>query len=451
MMMDDFEVRGEWWLPGRADRKVPGILTFSSEGGAELSLFGSLRSMFEEGERTEKGGTVRVSITQAALERSGRYPRLHGDGGGIAYTLQDCLRIRSSNRIPPGQGSEKVRVTRILKGAFFEEDEALDATGISFGLTYLVDWIGETGISEEWREDDGTQEDVPRFRIEVRKKPDRCAILANGGSVYLKHSVGITGDEMSDRALTQGFYWRVDQPGMVGMDDLLDLASDLQDLVSMATDSTTAFEHVRFWHPDVFRETPDGKRRPEAIDLFVEWNTQAERPARRLHEHDLLFTFEHLGGIDGVRRWMDAAARHRGGLGRVMGTRYAKGMFVSDRLLNCAAALEAFDRASTGNKGTKFKTRMQRCAALAGDPFTNLVGDVSRWAETIRLERDDVAHHFGRRMRTTGSETYYLWQSLYWVFVICILRDSGAPEEVFDHLQRHAQYQWLVPRIQAVI
>lgn len=164
-----------------------------------------------------------------------------------------------------------------------------------------------------------------------------------------------------------------------------------------------------------------------------------------------MFTFEHLGGIDGVRRWMDAAHRHRGGLGRVMASRYAKGMFVSDRLLNCSAALEAFDRDSTGNKGTKFKTRMKRCAALAENPFTNLVGDVSRWAETIRLERDDVAHHFGRRMRSTGSETYYLWQSLYWLFVICILRDSGAPEEVFDHLQRHGQYQWLVPRIQAVI
>jgi hypothetical protein len=183
----------------------------------------------------------------------------------------------------------------------------------------------------------------------------------------------------------------------------------------------------------------------------VVWNTQAEKPMRRLHEHDLLFTFEHIGGIDGVRRWMDAAARHRGGLGRVMGTRYAKEMFVSDRLLNCSAALEAFDRDSTKNTGSKFKTRLQRCAYLAGTPFTNLVGDVSRWAETIRLERDDVAHHFGRRMRTSGSETYYLWQSLYWLYVICILRDGGAPEEVFDHLQRHGQYKWLIPQIRAVI
>ena len=95
MTTDNLEVRGQWWLPGRADRKIPGILTFSPEDGAELSLFGSLRGMFEEGERTEKEGTVRLSITQAALERSGSYPRLHGDGGGTAYTLQDCLRVRS--------------------------------------------------------------------------------------------------------------------------------------------------------------------------------------------------------------------------------------------------------------------------------------------------------------------------------------------------------------------
>jgi hypothetical protein len=451
MTTDNLEVQGQWWLPGRADRKVPGILSFSPKDGAELSLFGSLRSMFEEGERTEKEGTVRLSITQAALERSGSYPRLHGDGGGTAYTLQDCLRVRSSNTILPGQGSETIRVARILKGAFFEEEEALEATGISFGLTYLVDWIGETGISEEWQEANGTLEDVPRFRIEAREKPDRRVVLANGGTVYLKHSVGITGDGMSDRALTQGFHWRVDQPGMVSMDDLVDLASDVQDLVSIATDKTAAFESVRFWHPEVYREMREGARMPQVIELFVVWNTQAERPVRRLHQHNLLFTFEHLGGIDGVRRWMDAAARHRSGLGRVMATRYAKEMFVSDRLLNCSAALEAFDRDSTKIKGSNLRTRLQRCAAFAGNPFTNLVGDVNRWAETVRLERNDVAHHFGRRMRTSGSETRYLWQSLYWLYVMCILRDSGAPEEVFNHLQRHGQYQWLIPRVQAVI
>jgi hypothetical protein len=103
---DNLEVRGQWWLPGRVDRKVPGILSFSPEDGADLSLFCSLRSICEEGERTEKEGTVRLSITQSAVERSGSYPRLHGDGGGTPYTLQDCLRVRSSKTIVSGQGSE---------------------------------------------------------------------------------------------------------------------------------------------------------------------------------------------------------------------------------------------------------------------------------------------------------------------------------------------------------
>ena len=157
MTSDSFEVQGEWWLPGRAERKVPGILTFSLQNGAELSLLGSLRSMLEEGERSEEDGVVRVSMTQAALERSGHYPRLHGAAGNNPYTLEDCFRVHASNRLFPGQGSETIRVTRILRGALFEEGEALEATGISFGLTHLVDWIGETAISEEWnwREDSG--------------------------------------------------------------------------------------------------------------------------------------------------------------------------------------------------------------------------------------------------------------------------------------------------------
>jgi hypothetical protein len=66
---------------------------------------------------------------------------------------------------------------------------------------------------------------------------------------------------------------------------------------------------------------------------------------------------------------MDAVAVHRSGLGRVAGTLYSNGMFMSDRLLNCAAAVEALDRLRTGYENSRFKTRLNRCAALAGKPF----------------------------------------------------------------------------------
>lgn len=133
----------------------------------------------------------------------------------------------------------------------------------------------------------------------------------------------------------------------------------------------------------------------------------------------------------------------------MMATRYSNGMFVSDRVLNCSAALEAFDRSASGNENSKFKTRLNRCAELAGDPFSSLVGNVDAWTEAIRLERDDVAHHYGRRPSNDVGRQHDLWQSLYFLFVLCMLRKSDCPHQAIEHLERHAEYVWLSSRIQA--
>lgn len=452
-MTNAFEVQGEWWLPIRDDHKVPGILRFSSDTGAELTLLGRLRSIFEEAERTEDNGVIKVSMTEGALERSGSYPRIHGMAGQDLCTLDDCLSTKRSILLGGGQATEIITIIRVLKGALFEATEALEATGTSFGHTYLASWIMENGIHEtwQWRKDDSPLEDEPRFRLEGYDRPDQQVGTANGEVIRLKHSVGISGDVPSARCLTQHSYWRIDVPALTPMDNLLDLASDIQDLVSVATNETSAFEFMHFWHPDIFHEGDAGKQHPQPVELFVNWSVRTSKETRRLHEHDLLFTFQQFGGIEGIQRWMEVAGTHRGALGRVMATRYAEAMFVSDRLLNCSAALESFDRQRTGYEGSKFKTRLERCATVAGDPFTRLVGDTSKWAEAVRLERDDVAHHFGRRMRTSANETYYLWQSLYWLFTICMLRECGAPNEVFEQFQQHRAYRRVLSRVQEVI
>jgi hypothetical protein len=131
---DHFEVRGDWWLPQQSDRKVPGILKFSIADGAELELFGSFRSLFELGERTERDGVVRVEMTEDALQRSGRYPRIHGQAESNTYTLDDCFTTRSSWPVFGDRSSEAINVGRIFRGAIFEQDEPLEATAISFPL-----------------------------------------------------------------------------------------------------------------------------------------------------------------------------------------------------------------------------------------------------------------------------------------------------------------------------
>ena len=190
---------------------------------------------------------------------------------------------------------------------------------------------------------------------------------------------------------------------------------------------------------------------PAPIDMFTQWNVRSERPPPRLYGPDFLFTFEDFGGMEDFRRWMNVAEEHRTSLGRVAATRYARNMFVSDRLLNCTAALEGLDRTVTGHSNSKLKTRLTRCSSLARQPFSGLVGDIASWMEAIRLDRDDVAHHFGRRTRSSSIQTFYLWESLYFLYILCILRLCDSPEDVFTHLQEHAAYRQLAQRIRSVI
>jgi hypothetical protein len=248
----------------------------------------------------------------------------------------------------------------------------------------------------------------------------------------------------------QSFSWRVDLPQMTSMDTLIDRASDLQDLVSIGTGRTETVEFMQFWRREIFRES-SGKKIALPVELFVRWNTQPSKQARPLRATDLYFSFGDIGELDAVAKWADAAERHRGPLGRVMATTYAHGMFVSDRLMNCCAALEAFDRKISGAANSRFKTRLTRCVDIAGKPFLEMIGDVARWTETIRNERDDVAHHFGRRMRSSTVETHYLWKSLYWLFVMCMLRQAAVPDAVFGKIRGHQETIHLIPRIKAAV
>ncbi len=394
-------------------------------------------------------------MTEDALQLSARYPRLHGQAEGKPYTLDDCFATHSSWPMFGDGGSQIINVNRVFRGAIFDKDEPLEAAAVSFTTTYLNHWLSETGIREQWnfpKDEASLDETIPEFRLEAFAKHDREVTTTDGRTVTLRHRVGIDGDRIDRRSLTQEFHWRVNSSaGTVPVDDALDWASDLQDLISICSHKAAGFEFVQISHPDVYQQLPDERTIPVAIDIFARWNVRSERSSARLHRPDFLFTFQDFGGIEGICRWMDAAEKHRSSLGRVTATLYAQNMFVSDRLLNCTAALEGLDRTVTSHSNSKLKTRLTRCSSLAGQPFSELVTDIASWAEAVRLDRDDVAHHFGRRTRSSSVKTFYLWQSLYFLYVLCILRLCDGPENVFTHIQEHFVYRQLASQIRSII
>ncbi|GHH61524.1 hypothetical protein GCM10017774_87820 [Lentzea cavernae] len=169
----------------------------------------------------------------------------------------------------------------------------------------------------------------------------------------------------------------------------------------------------------------------------------------------MLFTFEQLGGIDGVSRWMTAAERYREFLGRVMATRYAKESMIQDEMLNRIASLEAFHRtwSGIGENQMNLVRRLEGLVDHAGEPFEKLVGagKTSTWCQKAKNHRNDIAHHLGRHPDLDVTELFYVGQAAYWLFTICMLREAGAPQEVFDHMVACRHFIWESSEIQGIL
>lgn len=447
------EQRGVWWLPDRPEGRVHGLLTFSRDQGGRLDLAGALRGVVDEGTTTHEDGVTRTTVTEETLEASAVYPTIHGEVGNTELTLIDCLMTHRQTGIFGQAAHEVIHVGQVFKGACFEPNSAPDADSLSVEMKHLAHWVMRTGL--DYGINDSATEKTPSVdhvwsTARARALPDETVVMDDGLTVKLGQTLSTGGDRVTAVSLTQGFYWRLEGRAVRPVEELLSVAGDLQALVSIATGRTAEYEGLTFWHPDAVRSFGDGIDHRQPIEMFAQWNARdrsESQPPRFAHE--MLFTLPMLGGLEGVGKWLDAARTHRGALGRVMGSRYAPAMFVSDRLLNRAAAIEAFDRTRRSLKKNALGKALAESAALASPPFGELVPDLKAWTKPIFVHRDDVAHHLGRARDST--HTYLLGESLYWLFVICILREANAPQAVFEHMKQHDAFRWLKRRLPAAL
>lgn len=450
--MDDQTWDGLWWLPDTPESKVAGTLTIE-DGRMRLALIGALDSHLTAGEAVTKDGTTTVSFTERSMERmekAGVYPRVLGQAGNDAYTLEDCFQTRRRSQMFGGLQLQQLVVGQVFKGVHFEAGEALEFSKVYAWMNGLAHWVMESGLEEsvEFTKSDDGLEQHTATNLKIKPLPLKTCAGPSGATVSLGQTYGVSGDSVVERRLTQDFYFSVAFGTKQPLATVLEQLSDLQDLVTAGTDRTAAYSKVSVRHPDVVHKVGD-KTYDVPIEMFATWQVERGEERRTLTHHEMFFTLPDIGGFDGIERWLTITAKHRSALGRVMSTRYSSAMMVSDRVLNCAAALEAYDR-DTHLDDVSFATRIQRSVDHAEEVFEKLVGHGPTWVNALKDARNDVAHHKAS-MGTVSSEHYFLAESAYWLFVLCVLRDAAAPVTAFDHIAEHKKYRWLQRRLDEVL
>lgn len=436
---------GEWWLPDREEAKVPGRFVWDRESGGELHLLGQLVPD-EWKDHLLPNGSIQKVRAKRAGPGSLTYPVIHGQVGQRAFTLLDSFSLRRQERLSGELALEDVHVNHVLESsAWFMDGNDLRFDRATVSMRHLTAWIGRSGIEVSHPMIDRAGDSFSVISAESFPSLD---VSSDHAEVSFGQSLSGTGDGLHSAGVSQRWDLNIAFGTAQPIDDFTSIASDLQDLISIAVGKTADFERVILGHPDVplrsLAGMPIGDARDE-VRYRARWSN-GSGDAEPVKAHERYFSFDQFGGTDGVRRWMTASQTYRTELGRVMATRYSRAMYLEDRIMNVCAALDSFDavRRAAPDFSINFVDRIKESVKFADWPMAQLLpADIETWAKKVRDVRHDLAHHKARFRQHATQIDHLLSEQLYWLFVFCILRIAGAPGDVYASIIKHPQFRWL--------
>ena len=137
----------------------------------------------------------------------------------------------------------------------------------------------------------------------------------------------------------------------------------------------------------------------------------------------MMFTFDDIGGIEGIAKWLDRSSDVRPVLGFLLSHWYLPKLYLENNFLNVVIALEALENIRPCGK-TSLREALKYHYDSAGAAFQSAVPDRKVWVEITAKLRGKIAH--GTPLRGTEYDQLLpLTDSVYLLTVLSLLRECG--------------------------
>ena len=421
--MEELNVEGLFWLAGQAGANVAGRLTFDFTNGAHLDLLGSLNEL------------------DGLFDESERPVRIHGVAGGRKLTLVDCARTGESIQIP-GIAREQYRPSLVLSGCHIDESQPMVFDGMRLVLQHLNNWIRKTGTVVDHQVGPG--------QIQITHNPlQKESIPIEDGDLQLSFTQRFNPDPFHTTTLTQNAVLGVQFKEPQTLQRIFQTRTALRNLVTIGVGAPAFVNEAYLERSDFAHDVPGGNGTPIPIGLYsrgLEGDIRGD--VKTIHPMNMLFTFDDIGGLDGIANWINISARFKPVIDSLLSHWYLPKMYTDNRFLNIVIAAEALERIRLNRQKFNFKQGLQRLTEFAGDPFQSMVKDVETWVnEIVRVRTNNLVHR-GLRGDIEDSRMYWLSESLYFLVVFCMLRECGVPENTLTNIKFHRSYRGVEVRLQ---
>ena len=432
--MNRLDLDGLYWLAGTPDRKVRGRLRFDARKGARLDLSGSLHDL-------------RATGTFHFAEYLDRDPvRILGAAGTRLVTLDECTNteLRLS-----GVTSEEYRPRLVFDGVHFDRDEVPSFSSLATEIRHLTHWVGKSGISI----DSGADGDINRIgKLSATVVPIEGIMTSRSfGELEISYQYTLCGDHIVETQIKQNCTAEVRFAEPKALNEALQVCVALQQIVTIGVDAPVSISSVRLRPARMNRPDRAGIG-DDQIRLYAEF-PGSDLPKESLSSHvsKMLFTFDDIGGVDGLAAWIEVAKEFEPVVGLLTSHWFMPTLYVENRFFNAITAAETLQRIRCKKQNIDFLKTLKALASQAGETFSSLVGDAEAWAKRVRQTRINRVVHRGLFESGDSDELYWLAESVYFLVVLSLLRECGVPETAMAGIRNRGRFVALSKRLRELV
>ncbi|MXX80258.1 MAG: hypothetical protein F4Y69_04380 [Chloroflexi bacterium] len=409
--MTTIDANGIFWDADAPEHQVPGRLRFDSQAGIELALTGA----FDDVPDTDTTPGVPIPARQ-----------IHGVAGDGIYTLLGCGSSNYQYGFPGVFQSQTFLAQALLKGVHLAPSDLAGVTSIAIQSRHLASWADCVRAVEEHDYDERSGRLV-EYRLSYRPPTEDPVSIPNA-EISLRPTFQISGASSRQARLDYGCVLKLETSGPSRIEDLIGRAITVRNLLSLAIDAPERIESAFLSHPDYLEDGLHGTQRPIAFELFRRWDhNSSSYPERDVQRFDMLFTLSDLGGLEGIGNWLELSAEYDVIIQSALAMQFMPTQFVDARFLSVAGSADALARIHSGDADMEYRQRLEYLGNLAGNVFTDWVGDLELWSKVVKEERNNVAHGEDKSTyQQYRPPRQFLSHSVYYLVILCLMRILGV-------------------------
>jgi len=446
-MLENFKHSGDWFIPNTEEKQVVGIISYDSQKGIELELFGSLLER-------QADNYLKVQII-LGISNSGKM-----------ITLYDCF---ETNRTvsTPGKTICKFNAQYMFIGHHFKSESDLYFDSIYAKLNNLDNWIKNYGFKKV---DSNLSQKKTLIEFEL-PKPIEFKISSNlSAKINFTYSAPFR-QETNKITIEQKSELHIKSQINKEIKDLLLDFAHFQNFITLGTFKPSYPTSLKLGSTLLKRQLRNGEI-PLIIDFYFRHSALIDKNENYKH-NIFLFSFQDIKPNFEIiiEKWYSLEKLIKPITNILIDSFYSKGIFDENKFLNMVQGLETFHRRFRKNKILEEKEHKKRkVEVLTSTPlkhkkwienllnFSNeptlhmrleqilleldiktiqkIIKDKEQFIKDVKNSRNYYTHYDKslEKKAKKGSALFYLKEKLKILLICIVLKETGFSNQQIEKL-----------------